>query len=335
LTKTTHRLTLVTLATIAVAAGRATAPTVEPPPSQSLDSMESARGLSEAFQFASRKASPAVVSIRSGRGSARAQGSGVILADGVIVTNFHVVRGSNRVGVTLSDGRDFAGVVLGTDQEADLAVVGIDADDLTVARLRSTEVSVGEWALAIGNPLGYGHTVTAGIVSGKGRSGLRIANYEDFIQTDAAINPGNSGGPLVDIEGRVLGINTAVGTSSGDAFGLGFAIPVHIVSKVLDDILEAGRVRRGYLGVEIGDGRSGGAVITLVQDGGPAERAGLAVGDELISVEKEVVTGRRGLMNTIADYSPGTEVTLEVLRNGRRRSVSLTLDERPPPELQR
>jgi S1-C subfamily serine protease len=327
----TNKWTLATLATIAVAAGRAT---VQPIP-QRLEAMESARGLSEAFQAASRQASPAVVSIRAGRGARRAQGSGVILADGVIVTNYHVVRGSTRVAVTLADGREFGGVLLGTDEEADLAVVRIDADDLTVARLRVTEAIVGEWALAIGNPLGYGHTVTAGIISGTGRSGLNIANYEDFIQTDAAINPGNSGGPLVDIEGRVLGINTAVGTSGGDAFGLGFAIPVHIVSKVLDDILEAGRVRRGYLGVEINDGRSGGAIIAVVQPGGAAARAGLAVGDELVSVGKHTVVGRRGLMNTIADYSPGTEVTLEVLRGGRRRSVTLTLDERPPPETQR
>ena len=327
MTRLTSKLLLASVAAGAVTLGRATAPA--PGAAQSIDAMAAARGLSEAFQAANRSASPSVVSIRAGRGYVQAQGSGVILADGVIVTNNHVVRDFTRFVVTLADGRDFPGVLLGTDPAADLAVVGIDADDLTVAQLRRSEPSVGEWALAIGNPLGIGHTVTAGIVSAKGRSGLDIAEFEDFIQTDAAINPGNSGGPLVDLEGRVLGINTAVGTSGGESFGLGFAIPARMVAKTLDDILEDGRVRRGYLGVEIRDARGDGVEIHTVRSGTPAARAGLRPGDVVLAVGEHPVSGEKDLMNTIAEYDPGTEVTLEVLRDGRRRDLTLVLAERP------
>lgn len=324
--RTSNKLMAVALATCALGLGRAMAPRSPQRPV----AVDAARSLSEAFQEANRTASPSVVSIRARGRFGQAQGSGVVLADGVVVTNNHVVGRHRDFKVTLSDGREYDGVLLGTDEPADLAVVGIDADDLKVARLREGEPEVGEWAIAIGNPLGIGHTVTAGIISAKGRSGLGIAAFEDFLQTDAAINPGNSGGPLVDLDGRVLGINTAVGIGGGESSGLGFAIPARMVARTLEDILEDGRVRRGYMGVYLETRRQGGVAVGGVVDGTPADLAGLRRGDVVVAVGNEQVSDQAELRKLIAEYDPGTPVTLEVLRNGRRRDLTLVLGERPP-----
>ncbi|MFT6109121.1 MAG: serine protease Do [Planctomycetota bacterium] len=305
-----------------------------------------AREVSSAFEAASRQIAPSVVRIESfqngGGGLVPAgQGSGVIIdADGLIATNAHVVRGSSALKIVLVDGRTFDGEIAGLDNETDLALVRIEAEDLVSAKIRKDRPArVGEWVIAVGNPLGLGHSVTAGIVSGRGRS-RGITSYDNFIQTDAAINPGNSGGPLVDLDGNVLGINTAVIDTRSGGQGIGFAIPASMVSDVVDQLTENGRVSRGYLGVDLGEvsrdalaslGYKGSSEVRIagVRGGGPAARAGLRSMDIIDRVDGTYVTTLQNLMAAIARVRPGTEVSVEVVRSGERRSFSVLLAERP------
>ncbi|MEM1449444.1 MAG: trypsin-like peptidase domain-containing protein [Planctomycetota bacterium] len=305
-----------------------------------------ARGVSRAFESVSARIAPSVVRIEAlqrFRGGLQpiGQGSGFVLtSDGLIVTNAHVVRGSDAQRLTLLDGRQFLADLVGKDSESDLALLRIDAKDLTPAPLRTdAPARVGEWVVAVGNPLGLGHSVSAGIVSGRGRE-TGITTYEDFIQTDAAINPGNSGGPLVDLEGRVIGVNTAVADIRLGGQGIGFAIPAPMVDEIVNQLASDGRVRRGYVGINLlelsesyvdqiqYDGSSRVAVRSVVE-GGPAQLAGLRKNDIVTSVDGQPVTTLKNLMARIAKVPPGTTVDVEVLRGSRARVLPVRLAERP------
>ena len=272
----------------------------------------------------------------------RGQGTGVIVGeDGTIVTNNHVVAGAERFEVTLSDGRKFTGRLAGTDPETDLAVLRVDAHDLPAAQLGdSTSLEPGDWVVAVGNPFGLDHTVTVGVVSAKERSGMGVATYEELIQTDAAINPGNSGGPLVDLDGKVVGINTAIRTRSGGSDGIGFAIPSSTVQTVLPGLVAEGRVDRGWLGVSIqsltgelarsfGRDSREGALISEVLEDTPAERAGLQAGDIVIALDGTPVKTSAEFSRRVAALEPGSKVELETIRNHERRTVKVELARRP------
>ncbi len=311
--------------------------------------------LSLAFEQASRVIAPSVVYITAFQRSeerrrpTRGQGSGVIVrADGHILTNYHVVENALRVEVTLANGRKHEAKVVGTDEDTDLAVIRIDADSLQAATFGdSDDIAVGQWVLAVGNPFGLENTVTAGIISAKGRPAMGLATFGNFIQTDAAINPGNSGGPLVNLNGEVLGINNAITTETGGYMGIGFAIPGNMARSVLESLLEHGEVRRGWLGITLSieprgpddaakagyDGQ--GVLITDVSDGSPAHDAGLREGDIIIGINGKVVTNSSVLQNAVARRMPGTEVDMTIFREGRDRRLPVTLGERPPlPELE-
>jgi serine protease Do len=263
-------------------------------------------------------------------------GSGVIVSkDGYILTNNHVVDGAKEVKVTLADGREFTAKVVGRDPKSDIAVVKINADDLPVVPMAdSSKVEVGDVVLAIGNPFGVGQTVTQGIVSATDRGNMGIEDYEDFIQTDAAINPGNSGGALVDIDGRLIGINTAILSRSGGSQGVGFAIPSNLARSVMDSLVQYGKVTRGYLGVMIQNVTpelakefnlkgSSGALIGDVVPGGPADKAGLKPGDVVLQFNGRPVTDSRHLQLAVAETKPGTSVPIEVLRDGNKQTLDV------------
>ena len=272
----------------------------------------------------------------------RGLGSGVIITkDGYILTNNHVVGNAKEVTVTLQDGRQFTAKVIGRDAGSDIAVVRIEAKDLPVLPLAdSTKVRVGDIALAVGNPFGVGQTVTSGIVSATGRGGMGIEDYEDFIQTDAAINPGNSGGALVDIEGRLIGINTAILSRSGGYQGVGFAIPTDIARNVTESLVKYGEVKRGYLGVMIQDVTPAlaqefklkdthGALVTEVEPDGPAAKAGLKNGDVIIDLNGKKVIDGRHLKLAVADTAPGTRVPLTVWRDGSTKKLDIDVKQLP------
>lgn len=267
-------------------------------------------------------------------------GSGVVVtADGHVVTNHHVVADAEEIAVVLGDGRRRPARLVGADPESDLAVLRVDAAGLPViARAPDDGLSVGDVVLAIGNPFGVGQAVTLGIVSATGRDRLGLSTFEDFIQHDAAINPGNSGGALVNPEGELVGINTAIFSRSGGSQGIGFAIPADMVYEVLDQILEHGRVLRGWLGVRAEDlpparapGDTPGLRIVGVFADGPADRAGLRPGDVLVSVAGRAVTAVDTLLAVTTRTRPGTEVEVVYRRAGERRRVDVTLDQRPTP----
>jgi serine protease Do len=326
--------------------------------------------LSGTFRSAAQQALPAVTFIQvEARGRRTAQrgipfdipqhrgleippqigsGSGVIFdARGFILTNNHVVQGADRIAVRLVDGRDYPAVVVGSDPSTDVAVIRIEpaaGEELPVAQLgNSDSIRVGDWVLALGNPLGLAFTVTAGIVSAKGRN-IGIlgeqgqAALEAFIQTDAAINPGNSGGPLVDLLGRVVGINTAIQSPTGLNAGYGFAIPINLASKVAEDLISYGVVHRPRLGVIIDDvsaadaevyGLSAitGAEISSVQSGTPADRAGLQMGDVILAVDGQAVRNASELQSLLARRQPGERVRLQLVRQRRETEVSVQLGE--------
>ena len=235
--------------------------------------------------------------------------------------------------VSLNDGRKFDAKLVGSDPQSDVAVIKINAQQLpTVVLGDSDDLSVGEWVVAIGNPFGLSNTITAGIVSAKGRTNVGIANYENFIQTDAAINPGNSGGPLVNLDGEVIGMNTAIFSQSGGYMGIGFAIPINMAKQIKQQLIQSGKVTRGYLGVMIQTitdelaqsfnlKQPSGALITDIVDGSPANQSDLKVGDVVIQVNGESVTNTSDFRNRIAILGPGTTVMLTLIRNGNEIEV--------------
>ncbi|WP_104657003.1 Do family serine endopeptidase [Ralstonia insidiosa] len=271
-------------------------------------------------------------------------GSGVIVSsEGYILTNHHVVDGADEIEVALTDGRKANAKVVGSDPETDLAVLKINLPDLPAITLgRLENVRVGDVVLAIGNPFGVGQTVTMGIVSALGRSHLGINTFENFIQTDAAINPGNSGGALVDADGNLLGINTAIYSRSGGSLGIGFAIPVSLAKQVMESIISTGSVVRGWIGVEpqdvtpeiaesFGLSRKDGALIAAVVQGGPADRAGLRPGDILTSVNSQPIADTTALLNSIAQLKPGAEAKVAVSRKGKAVELTIVVGKRPAP----
>ena len=270
-------------------------------------------------------------------------GSGVIVSeDGYILTNNHVVDKATDIKIALPDKREFKGKVVGSDPKTDVAVVKISATGLpTLAFGDSDKLQVGDYVFAIGDPFGIGETATMGIVSAKGRGGLAIEDYEDFIQTDAAINPGNSGGALINARGELIGINTAIlaGNGGGNQ-GIGFAIPISMARRVMDQILKNGKVTRGYLGVAIQDvtpdlakvfkaPEGKGALVGDVSSDGPGAKAGLQKGDVIEEIDGQTVTGVNDLRLRIASTAPGTTVHLKILRNGKPRDVAVTLGQLP------
>jgi serine protease Do len=336
------------------------------------DGVESLRSQSKAFVSIAKKVLPSVVTIVSektvqvtgmpGQGGQgffadpffgrffqgpervpeTGTGSGVVVSrDGYVLTNNHVVRDADKIRVTLEDGRTFDADVVGTDPKSDVAVVKIKADGLEPAQLgNSDQLEVGEWVLAVGNPFQLSSTVTAGIVSAVGRSNIGLADYEDFIQTDAAINPGNSGGALVNLDGDVVGINTAIASRNGGNQGVGFAIPINMASRIMDSLISHGKVVRGWLGVSIqnindttaeifGMDRPHGALVGQVNPGSPAEDAGIHQGDVVVSIDGKPVKDVEDLQLKIVDHAPGTSVELGILRDGKERAMTVKLGELP------
>lgn len=272
-------------------------------------------------------------------------GSGIIIRqDGVVLTNDHVVEGANDIYVRLIDGRELEATVQGTDTNTDLAVIKIDAKDLPAIKIGDSDaLRVGQWVLAIGSPLQpeLAHSVTSGIVSAKGRTGVGgLSAFQDYIQTDAAINPGNSGGPLVNLKGELVGINTAIATRNGGNMGIGFAIPSKLAEKVMTDILEKGRVMRGWLGVGIQNvspelaknfnlDKADGVIVTEVMKDGPAEKAGFKVEDIILELNGEHIKNVTHLSTRIGSTDPGTNVRIKILRNGEERTIPVTIGEYP------
>ncbi|MEQ5839948.1 2-alkenal reductase [Paraburkholderia acidicola] len=274
-------------------------------------------------------------------------GSGVIVSsEGYILTNQHVVDGADQIEIALSDGRTTNAKVIGVDPETDLAVLKINMTNLPAITLgRMDQTRVGDVVLAIGNPFGVGQTVTMGIVSALGRNHLGINTFENFIQTDAAINPGNSGGALVDVNGNLLGINTAIYSRSGGSLGIGFAIPVSTARTVLESIITTGSVTRGWIGVEpqdvtpeiaesFGLEQKSGAIVAGVLKGGPADKAGIKPGDILMSVNGQDITDTTSLLNVIAQIKPGADAKVHVVRKNREQDLNVTIGKRPPPPKQ-
>jgi serine protease Do len=267
-------------------------------------------------------------------------GSGFIIdSDGIIVTNYHVVDGAEKIVVTLADGKGFDAKVLGKDQKADLAILKIDAAQglPAVALGDSDKLEVGEWVMAIGNPFGLDHTVTTGIVSAKGRH-IGAGPYDNFIQTDASINPGNSGGPLVNLHGEVVGINTAIFSQSGGNIGIGFAIPANLAKELVPQLRDKGRVVRGYLGVTIqkitediantmGLKNPNGALVTDVATGGPAERAGVKTGDTIVAFDGKAIINSADLPLQVARVAPGKTVELKIFRESKELNIPVTVGE--------
>ena len=274
------------------------------------------------------------------------QGSGFIISkDGYILTNNHVVGGADKVTVKLEDGREFSAKTIGTDPHTDVAVIKIDAKNLPVVPLGdSDKLEVGEWVVAIGNPFGLSHTLTVGVVSAKGRSRVGLADYENFIQTDAAINPGNSGGPLVDLDGKVIGMNTAIFSRSGGYMGIGFAIPINMIKAVKEQLVLTGHVVRGYLGIIIqemtpklaksfGLDVHKGILVAQVSKNSPAEKAGIKQGDVIVEFDGKKVEKVSPFRNKVALKKPGSKQKITLLRNGKRKIIFIIIGELSKEEL--
>jgi serine protease DegQ len=276
-------------------------------------------------------------------------GSGVLVSpEGYILTNHHVISDADDIDVALSDGRKVKAQVIGSDPETDIAVLKIEAKKLptpiTLGKVES--VHVGDVVLAIGNPFGVGQTVTSGIVSALGRDHVGINTFENFIQTDAAINPGNSGGALIDTRGNLIGINTAIYSNNGGSMGIGFAIPINLAKQVMESILANGSVTRGWIGVEpqnlskelsesLGTpANTEGVLLSGVLEGGPAARGGVKPGDVLIAVNDKPIKDVRGLLNQIAQISPGNQAKLTILRKGKEMELIAQTGKRPKPKQQ-
>lgn len=285
-------------------------------------------------------------------GEAQAQpstnlGSGVIVSSsGYILTNSHVIEAADGIEVALADTRRVIAKVVGTDPESDLAVLKIDLPNLPAITFGASDTAkVGDVVLAIGNPFGVGQTVTMGIVSALGRTHLGINTFENFIQTDAAINPGNSGGALIDTNGNLLGINTAIYSKTGTSLGIGFSIPASTAKSVMEQIIQNGSVQRGWIGVGVQDmtreiaesfktPEIRGALITEVFRGTPADRGGVRVGDVLVAVDGQPVTDSGSMLNLIAALKPGSEATLKLVRAAKPLEIRVTVGKRPPKKAQ-
>jgi Do/DeqQ family serine protease len=318
----------------------------------------------DSYYDAVKRAAPSVVSVFTAKevrqapfndplfrrffGAERATGlgSGVIVsASGYILTNNHVVEAADEIEVALTDGSRLLAQVVGADPETDLAVLRVKADKLPAISFGTSEtLRVGDIALAIGNPLGVGQTVTAGIVSAVDRSGLGINVFENFIQTDAAINQGNSGGALIDVRGNLVGINTAIVSQSGGSIGIGFAIPASTAKTVLEQIVRTGTVARGWIGVEMQDVTAAtaasfklsgatGALISGVLRNGPADKAGVKPGDVLLSVEGKPVHQAQSVLNTVSALPPGSNAKLALKRQGQDLELTVTVGKRPKPQV--
>jgi serine protease DegQ len=347
--------------------GKTTSPVPTPSvPVQVSDDPVPAQQLS----VAARKAAPAVVSItasRAGKGGGHGEdpwfryffghpglpdddsqepqvglGSGVIVSpDGYLLTNNHVIEGADQIRVQINDGRTASAKLVGTDPESDLAVLKIDLDRLPVMTLgRMDQVLVGDSVLAIGNPFNVGQTVTSGIVSALGRSGLGLSTFENFIQTDAAINPGNSGGALIDVHGNLIGINTAIYSRSGGSMGIGFAIPIDIAQQVMEGLVKNGQVTRGWIGVQPRDldpefaqnfkiPVSEGVLITGVLQDGPASKAGMKPGDVVVRIAGEPIRNTAQLLNSVAALKPGSDAVVGVLRGEQALDLTIKIMQRP------
>ena len=309
--------------------------------------------LSISFRSAVARAAPSVFTVHSARTVSRGPlglggtallseglGSGVLIdAEGDVVTNNHVVEGANELEVALPDGSVRKTKLVGVDPYSDLALLKIDPSGLKPIEIGDlSQAAVGDVVLAIGNPLAVGQTVTQGIISALGRKGLDINPIENFIQTDAAINPGNSGGALVDTSGRLIGINSAILSRGGGSEGIGFAIPVDLMQKVVASLKKNGRVARGYLGVSTMEPPNGqdGALVAALEPQGPAGRAGVKPGDVIVGFNGAKIDNPEDVAAATLELEPGTQVTLDVLRGGSRRNIEVALGTRPPPrELQR
>lgn len=267
-------------------------------------------------------------------------GSGVIVnaTDGIVMTNHHVVKNADQVHVSLADGRSFSAEILGEDPELDIAILQIQADDLVEAKITdSSLLQVGDFVVAIGNPFGLGQTVTTGVVSALGRSGLRIEGYENFIQTDASINPGNSGGALVNLAGELVGINTAIIAPAGGNVGIGFAIPSNMARASMEQILEHGEVKRGQIGIGIQnitpelrtafdvENGLGGVLVTSVMEDSPAEDAGLTTGDIIVAIDGKATTSTGQLRSQIGMKSIGDKINISLLRDGDRKKLKVKI----------
>ena len=350
-------LSLAITLTTAAALAEGTAP--NPTPAQVQVATAEARKLSDAFVAVAEKTSPSVVQLdvttkneredqlakMLGLGDsspvARGMGSGVIMTpDGAILTNNHVVEEALTINVRLRDGRYLPARLVGRDPSTDLAVVKVDATGLTPAKLADSDASrVGEWVVAIGSPFGLGYTVTAGVVSAKGRGNIGMNAIEDYIQTDASINPGNSGGPLCNLDGAVVGINTMI---VGRGTGIGFAVPSNIAKRVAEQILKTGRVQRAWIGVgyqDLGpelaaamklDARSG-VLINGVSADSPAGKAGVKVGDVIAAVAGKPVHDGRELIREILAHDVGQQIQLEIVRDGKHYGTNVVLSARPEP----
>ncbi len=354
-------------------------PKSAPPSATSIPARTLAEQFSELFESAADKVSPAVVPIFSEqevkvaspfgspedpfreffgddffkrffgtppqgdqKQTVRGLGSGVIVSsDGYILTNNHVVDGADKLTVVLSDKRKYTAKIIGADPQTDVAVIKIAAKDLPAADLgNSDDVKVGQWVIAVGNPFQLMHTVTTGIISAKGRSNVGLADYEDFIQTDASINPGNSGGALADLDGNVIAINTAISSPSGGNVGIGFAIPINMAKKVMDQLIDKGKISRGYLALmpqDIDDNlakamnlkSTEGALVSNVTPEGPADKAGIKRGDVITEFNGAKVPNSTELRNMVAAMNPGSAVKITLLRDGREMQVTVVLGERP------
>ena len=272
-------------------------------------------------------------------------GSGVLVSpEGFVLTNHHVIESADEIEVLLADGRRAPAKIVGSDPETDLAVVKVNLKDLpSIVFGRPESAKVGDVVLAIGNPFGVGQTVTMGIVSALGRSHLGINTFENFIQTDAAINPGNSGGALVDAQGHLLGVNTAIYSRSGGSLGIGFAIPANMAKAIMEQIIATGSVTRGWIGVEIQEitpdlaesfklPKNQGAIIAGVMKGGPADKGGIKPGDVLMEIDNKPVTDSSSMLNAIAQLVPGSAAKMKVLREGKPQDLPVTIGKRPKPQ---
>jgi Do/DeqQ family serine protease len=277
-----------------------------------------------------------------------ATGSGVIVdaGRGYVLTNNHVVEHATNIEVTTKDNRRLRARLIGRDPATDIAVLQIPADHLTAVPIGdSSRLQVGDFVLAVGNPFGLGQTVTSGIISALGRSGLGIEGYEDFIQTDASINPGNSGGPLVDLQGRLVGINTAILAPGGGNVGIGFAVPINMAREVMDQLLRSGTVRRGRIGVAIqdltpdlarafGTAHTGGAVVSRVEPGSPAQRAGVKPSDLIVAVDGAPISNASELRNRVGMVQIGATVVLTIERKGAQSTVPVRVAQRPEKQVE-